>query len=570
MNPAWTRWAICLLVACAIGGEASATRTRSFRIEGADAFSEGEDERRLRQRRTERSPRGRRPFSSSPMRERRSGPCCGPRGRHLRRHRLGREGRPATGTGGEGRRSIRVRGLHGRGREGRANLRLGRAQWDGCGDPSRWHRLDALRHTGEDRLVDPRRSGRESLRGDGGSWLRLPDHPRRAGDGSVPGRGCARGVPRVDQGREDRRGDRWPGSSDRDRPDPVARERPLRRLDAGDPTRSSSAQRARSTSLRAVLGRKATRPAGGRGEDRSPGEQGGSSLYLRAPDGTVRLLWQLPGSDDPLPLPGRRGKRAGRDGRQGRPLPRHARPGMSTLLWRPEEGQVLSLLRDGEGIVAATGNPGRIYRLSAGAERRHGSASSRWMPGSSAAWGGALWEVLPGKRILAARGRGQANRPSRLVLERMERSPHRLRTGRWWRARRRDSSRPRRDSFPAARGPFAPAADLDPVQRAESPPRVPRSGSPQTRSRAGKDGPDRGRAIQQDLGGGFASSTSRRPGLERRECGPPPWVRDVRSIAWDASDPEWGRPRLRRGAPSWSARRSSVTLVRDHPTGSTR
>jgi hypothetical protein len=268
----------------------------------------------------------------------------------------------------------------------------------------------------------------------------------------------------------------------------------------------------------------------------APGEDA-AFLYLRKPDGTIRRLWRCPEKTihslcfDPSGnvLAGT-GERAA--------LYRITPVGDPTLLWRPEEGQVLALALDGESVIAATGNPGRIYRLTA---RPDGQTWVRLEPvdaGGNAGWGRAVWEVLPGS------GKWQLR----------TRSGHTERPDSSW----SDWSDPLPDpegslvlSPPArflqleaqftAEAKGAPARLRRiwiPYSAANLPPRV--SGirfSPDVVP-APKEGQE-GASYSQDLGGGVRVEYQRTPAPSQsaEDGGPPPWVRDVRSIAWDAEDP---------------------------------
>ncbi len=144
----------------------------------------------------------------------------------------------------------------------------------------------------------------------------------------------------------------------------------------------------------------------------NPGEKSkGASLYLRAPDGTVRLLWECREETiHSLCLDGSGNLLVGTGGKAA--LYRVTPAGEVALLWRPEEGQVLALVRDGDSIIAATGNPGRIYRLSAEGNEEAWIRLEAVDAGSSASWGRAVWEVLPGSGSWQLRTRsGYTDRP---------------------------------------------------------------------------------------------------------------------------------------------------------------
>ncbi len=67
------------------------------------------------------------------------------------------------------------------------------------------------------------------------------------------------------------------------------------------------------------------------------------------------------------------------------------RAGRASLVWRAEEEQVLSLAVQGSAIWAGTGNPGRIYRLTA-EPAEEGSITGRVIDaGDQAVWGALRW-----------------------------------------------------------------------------------------------------------------------------------------------------------------------------------
>jgi hypothetical protein len=302
-----------------------------------------------------------------------------------------------------------------------------------------------------------------------------------------------------------------------------------------------------------------------KGESDAPEAKKGGGLYLRKPDGTVRLLWECPETmihslcldADGNVLAGTGDKAA---------LYRISPAGDVALLWRPEEGQVLALLLDGESVLAATGNPGRIYRLGA---QPDGEAWIRLEPvdsGSSASWGRAVWEVLPGSGSwqLSTRS-GYTDRPD----------------SSWsgWSVPSTDAEGSLVQSPPArflqVEARFVPGGKGAParLRRIWIPygepnlsPRI--TGirlSPDDVAAPSKDG-TQGSSFSQDLGGGIRVEYQHTPApsTTAEDDGPPPWVKDVRSIAWDASDPndddlvfdvairQVGEDKFR-------------TLVRDHP-----
>lgn len=99
------------------------------------------------------------------------------------------------------------------------------------------------------------------------------------------------------------------------------------------------------------------------GDGDAPGAAGnGPVVYLCDRDGSVRPIWStsertihalaLDGDDAFLAATGGSGA-----------IYRVALDGKETILWRAEEEQVLSLSRGRDGLYVGTGNPGRLYRL---------------------------------------------------------------------------------------------------------------------------------------------------------------------------------------------------------------
>ena len=302
-----------------------------------------------------------------------------------------------------------------------------------------------------------------------------------------------------------------------------------------------------------------------KGETDTPETNKGGSLYLRKLDGTVRLLWQSPEKMiHSLCLDERGNVLVGTGDKAA--LYRITPAGDVALLWRPEEGQVLALLLDGESVVAATGNPGRIYRLGA---QPDGEAWIRLEPvdsGSTAAWGRAVWEVLPGSGSwqLSTRS-GYTDRPD----------------SSWsaWSPASTDAEGSLVQSPPArflqVEARFVPDGKGTPSRlrriwipysEPNLPPRVTAIRfSPEAVSAPAKEG-EQGSSFSQDLGGGLRVEYQHTPASSTKaeDDGPPPWVRDVRSIAWDASDPN-GDDLVFDVALRMVGEERFRTLVRDHP-----
>lgn len=294
-------------------------------------------------------------------------------------------------------------------------------------------------------------------------------------------------------------------------------------------------------------------------------KQGRASLYLRSPEGTVRLLWESPEETiHALCLDGAGNVLVGTGDKAG--LYRVSPAGDVTLLWRPEEGQVLSLERDGEGVIAGTGNPGRIYRLSEG---RGEEAWIRLDPldaGGSASWGRAIWEVLPGRGTWQLRTRsGTTDHPDSSWSD--------------WSAYGTDpdgsliASPPARFLQPEAK--FVPAGAGEParLRRVWIPysepnlaPRVTAIRLSPEDAASSKEG-QQPASYSQNLGGGLRVEYQRAPAPSNGadESGPPPWVKDVRSIAWDAFDPN-GDDLLFDLAIRQVGEVRFRSLVRDHPS----
>lgn len=264
----------------------------------------------------------------------------------------------------------------------------------------------------------------------------------------------------------------------------------------------------------------------------------GSRIFVRNSDGTVRELWQSPEETVHALALDRDGSLLVGTGSEAA-LYRITSTGQETLLWRPEEGQILSILPDGDRTYVGTGNPGRVYVL--GPE----VAGQAWLrpepldAGAAASWGHAIWETLPGA------GRWELVSRSGFTEE-----PD----SSWssWSSSLTDpegtaiTSPPARFLQVEARYVASGAGDPATLRRiwlpfstANQPPHIGDirfSPIPQTGSRDSKDSG----GYSQDLGGGVRVQFQRNQDAPAggEESGPPAWVRDVRSISWTVVDPD--------------------------------
>lgn len=283
---------------------------------------------------------------------------------------------------------------------------------------------------------------------------------------------------------------------------------------------------------------KAPLPEAGSQADGNRVTSGGPpSIWSRSADGLIREIWRSPDETIHTLMFDLDGSiLAGTGGPAG--LYRITPRGEATLLWRPEEGQVLSLAQKEGMTYAGTGNPGRVYRLGPDGQ------SGGWIrpepvdAGSPAGWGRAAWEVLPGGGTWTVRTRTG-------MTEKADSS---------WSDWSEPLSDPSGSLIPSPPARFiqieatyrgeegSRAARLRriwiPCAEPNLPPRV-------ARIRFSSDEPGTGGerggepiSFTQEMGGGIRVQIQKNAAPpSTNEPGLPPWVRSVRGIAWDASDP---------------------------------
>lgn len=262
-----------------------------------------------------------------------------------------------------------------------------------------------------------------------------------------------------------------------------------------------------------------------------------SSVFVRETDGTVRAIWRsaeetvhaLAIDNDNRILVGT-GERA--------TIYRVSPGGETSIIWKPEESQVLALFYAEGAILVGTGSPGRIYKLG---PDRDDSAWIRPKPldtTTSATWGRASWEVLPGKGrwVLRTRSGHTANPDSS-----------------WsgWSADLADPSGSQVTS-PAGRylecearyygdGSGAPARLRQiwiPYSEPNLPPRVKTIGFSPNGFSANGSSPG-SFSYSENLGAGLQIQIQRSSTQngENGSGGAPPWVRGVKTVVWTAEDP---------------------------------
>lgn len=264
----------------------------------------------------------------------------------------------------------------------------------------------------------------------------------------------------------------------------------------------------------------------------------GPVLYRMDPDGAVRRFWTSPEKMLHAVVAGARGEILAATSDRAS-VYRIAPDGHETLLWRADESQVLALAADGERIWAGTGGPGRLYRL--GPEpAREGEILGRTIDaGDQARWGALRWvgEMADGGvRFETRTGYTQSPDgswsdwapPRAAGPDRFVASP----PGRYlqWRARftRSGAERTwlRRVDVAGATANAAPrilSLRLSPDEPAFGPP-----------------DPSRGGAVTQLLSNGIEISYALPPAPVASVMAEdvPQWVRRLRSVIWEAQDPD--------------------------------
>lgn len=115
-------------------------------------------------------------------------------------------------------------------------------------------------------------------------------------------------------------------------------------------------------------------------------------LYRRDARGSVRPLWDCPERTIHDIVLGEDGNILVATGSAGA-LYEVREDGLETLLWRADEEQVLCLLREGDRLFAGTGNPGRVYELSTKRVAAATIISEVLDANDQAVWGKISWEA---------------------------------------------------------------------------------------------------------------------------------------------------------------------------------
>lgn len=276
---------------------------------------------------------------------------------------------------------------------------------------------------------------------------------------------------------------------------------------------------------------------GGPGEAEAPPLGGPPALWTRSGDGLIREVWRCPDEAiHALMLEASGSILVATGGPAG--LYRISPRGEASLIWRPEEGQVLSLAASGGAIVAGTGNPGRVYRLGPDGQDAGWIRPEPVDAGGTVRWGRAAWEVLPGRGTWSVRTRtGMTARADSSW------SP--------WSEPLSDPAGSLIESPPArfiqVEASFRNGGDGEgarlrriwiPCAEPNLPPRVSRIRFSPDDGSGGGGTRSEGESFTQEMGGGIRVQIQKSsPPAGADEAGPPPWVRPVRAIAWDASDP---------------------------------
>lgn len=207
--------------------------------------------------------------------------------------------------------------------------------------------------------------------------------------------------------------------------------------------------------------------------------------------------------------------------------------GRETVLWRAEEDLVLDVVRMGDALYAATGNPGKVYRLGPESHQEASLTSEVLDARDQALWGKMSWEA-----------EGDA---SGLVFE--TRSGYTaVPDGTWseWSTELTDPSGSQVSSPPGRylqwRGRFVAGRELALRSvrvahiEANRPPSIHRvSLSPEDPAFRS----ERAGGVSQVLSSGVQVDYSiAAPRGATVTAGVPSWVRDLRSIVWDADDPD--------------------------------
>lgn len=127
-------------------------------------------------------------------------------------------------------------------------------------------------------------------------------------------------------------------------------------------------------------------------------------VYRYAPDGSVRRIWSCPEKLLHAIAPAPEGAVYAATSAEAA-VYRLGPDGAETLLWRAEEQQVLSLSSEGGSLVAGTGSPGRLYRLGPAPLDGGVFTAKAFDAGDLARWGRLRWAGETGGGTIAAETR---------------------------------------------------------------------------------------------------------------------------------------------------------------------
>ncbi|MBD3162931.1 MAG: hypothetical protein GF346_10975 [Candidatus Eisenbacteria bacterium] len=274
------------------------------------------------------------------------------------------------------------------------------------------------------------------------------------------------------------------------------------------------------------------------GADGHGTEEGPPRVYLRDTEGAVRVFWESTEKTIQALAIGPEGDLwVGTGGEAA--VYRLDADGEATLVWSPEEREVLDLVRDGERILAATGNPGRVYAIGPGAAAVSTIRPDPLDAGIRSGWGRVSWQILPGRGTWELRTRsGDTEEPDSSwspwssPLEDPEGTAVASPSARYLQCEARYVGSPG-DEPAALRRIWVPYNEPNLGPRIGP---VLFSADEYSTEGGGGGAPS---LFTQDLGAGvrvqFQSAVG--TGTEDGQVSPPPWVRAVRSIAWKATDP---------------------------------
>ena len=271
-------------------------------------------------------------------------------------------------------------------------------------------------------------------------------------------------------------------------------------------------------------------------------ESGASSgphpaLYRYSPDGSVHRVWSCPEKLLHAIAPGPNGAvYAATSGDAA--VYRLGPDGAETLLWRAEEQQVLSLWPEGGSLVAGTGSPGRLYRL--GPDLADGGVFTAKVfdAGDLARWGLLRWTGETGGGTVSCETRTGFTDPpddawsawAPVAFDGNE-GPVGSPPGRFlqWRV----TLHPGTDGNPSVR-----RVEISAIGSNRAPQVAALRVSADEPAYTGSD-PARG-GVTQMMPGGIQVDYSLlgQGGIMVQAEDVPLWVRRIRSVAWDAMDPD--------------------------------